>query len=41
MIKKAKDNGVNLMLPVDVEVADDFKADANHKTVSVSEIPPT
>ena len=41
MIKKAKDNGVNLMLPVDVEVADDFKSDANHKTVSVSEIPPT
>ncbi|MBR1553005.1 MAG: phosphoglycerate kinase [Schwartzia sp.] len=35
---KAHANNVKLVLPVDVEVADDFKAEANHKTVKVDRI---
>jgi len=33
MIKKAKDKGVELLLPIDTTVAKDFKADAEHKVV--------
>lgn len=36
---KAKQKGVELLLPTDVVVADAFKADANAKTVSIEEIP--
>ncbi|MGE5660511.1 MAG: phosphoglycerate kinase [Actinomycetota bacterium] len=36
---KAKERGVALLLPTDVVVADNFKADANSKTVSVEAIP--
>lgn len=39
LIKKAKDQGVELVLPVDVVVAPEAKADASAKVVSVSEIP--
>jgi phosphoglycerate kinase len=33
--------GAKLLLPVDVVAADDFAADASHKTVSVGEVPAT
>jgi phosphoglycerate kinase len=36
---KAKENGVEFLLPTDVVVADNFAADANAETVSVEEIP--
>jgi len=36
---KAKEKGVELLLPVDVVVADNFAADANSQTVSVDAIP--
>ena len=36
---KAKESGVQLLLPTDVVVADNFAADANDRTVSVEEIP--
>ncbi|MEM6591977.1 MAG: phosphoglycerate kinase [Cyanobacteria bacterium P01_C01_bin.73] len=36
---KAKEKGVDLLLPTDVVVADNFAADANDKTVSIEEIP--
>jgi phosphoglycerate kinase len=36
---KAKENGVALLLPTDVVVADAFSADANTQTVSIEEIP--
>jgi phosphoglycerate kinase len=36
---KAKEKGVELLLPTDVVVADDFKADAESQTVSVEAIP--
>lgn len=36
---KAKEKGVELLLPTDVVVADAFSADANSKTVSISDIP--
>lgn len=39
MLKKAEDKGVQLLLPVDVVVADAFSNDANTQTVSVDEIP--
>ncbi|QEK11858.1 phosphoglycerate kinase [Crassaminicella thermophila] len=39
LMNKAKEKGVNLLLPVDVVVAEEFKADAAHKTVKVEEIP--
>ncbi|AIQ61954.1 Phosphoglycerate kinase [compost metagenome] len=38
-IEKAKKLGKNFLLPVDVVVADKFGADANTKTVDISEIP--
>ncbi len=38
-IQKAKDNGVNLYLPIDVTVADDFSKDANTKVVKNDAIP--
>lgn len=38
-IQKAKDNGVNLYLPIDVVVADDFSKDANTKVVKNDAIP--
>ncbi len=36
---KAKEKGVNLILPVDTVIADDFKPDADKKTVKSGEIP--
>ncbi|MGK7901741.1 MAG: phosphoglycerate kinase [Hormoscilla sp.] len=36
---KAKEKGVDLLLPTDVVVADNFAADANSQTVSVDAIP--
>ncbi|WP_008311068.1 phosphoglycerate kinase [Leptolyngbya sp. PCC 6406] len=36
---KAKEKGVDLLLPTDVVVADNFAADANAQTVSVESIP--
>ncbi|MFD3262126.1 phosphoglycerate kinase [Paenibacillus lentus] len=38
-IEKAKKLGKNFVLPVDVVVADDFSADANHKVVDIDSIP--
>jgi phosphoglycerate kinase len=38
-MKKAADNGVELLLPVDVVVADDFSREANTRTVNIEEIP--
>lgn len=38
-MQKAKDKGVNFLLPEDVVVADDFSEDANKKEVSIEEIP--
>ena len=35
----AEDNGVEIVLPEDIEVASAFAADAEHKTVPASEIP--
>ena len=39
IIKKAKDNNVNLVLAVDAKIADAFSNDANAKVVKVNEIP--
>ncbi len=39
MEKKARDNGVKLLLPVDVVVADEMSPDAPTQTVSVDDIP--
>ncbi len=36
---KAKEQGVELLLPTDVVVADNFAPDANAKTVSINDIP--
>lgn len=36
---KAKEKGVNLILPVDTVIADDFNKDANKKTVKAGDIP--
>jgi len=38
LMKKAEDNGVNLLLPEDSVVADDFKNDANTKVVNNMDI---
>jgi phosphoglycerate kinase len=38
-IEKSKEKGVNLLIPTDVVVADQFSADANTKVVSVDQIP--
>lgn len=39
LIEKAKEKNVNLMLPVDVVVAKEFKNDTEFKTVSIDDIP--
>ena len=39
MLAKAKERGVELLLPIDVVVADRFAEDADHKTVSADAIP--
>ena len=39
MLAKAKERGVQLLLPIDVVVADRFAEDADHKTVSADAIP--
>jgi len=39
MIKKAKDKGVKLLLPVDIVVAKEFKPDAEHMVVDMDKIP--
>jgi phosphoglycerate kinase len=38
LMQKAQDQNVNLLLPVDVVVAKEFKADAEHETVKVENI---
>lgn len=40
LMDKAREKGTPLLLPVDVVVADDFRADAPHKGVPVEQIPP-
>ena len=39
MLKKAKEKGVKLLLPVDTVIADDFSNDANSRVVKAGEIP--
>ena len=39
LLAKAEEKGVKVFLPPEVVVADKFAADANHKTVSVDEVP--
>jgi phosphoglycerate kinase len=39
LLKKAKNKGVQFYLPTDVIIADEFKSDANSKTVPISDIP--
>jgi 3-phosphoglycerate kinase len=39
LMAKAKEKGVNMLLPVDTVVATEFKEDAEHKTVDATEIP--
>jgi phosphoglycerate kinase len=39
IIEKAKKNNVNLLLPIDTIIADDFNNDANTKIVPINEIP--
>ncbi|MEA4896249.1 MAG: phosphoglycerate kinase [Oscillospiraceae bacterium] len=39
VLRKAKDKGVSLLLPVDVAIGDRFAADCEKKIVSVDEIP--
>lgn len=39
LLAKAEKKGVKVFLPAEVVVADKFAADANHKTVSVDEVP--
>lgn len=36
-LNKAQEKGVEIVLPLDIEIADEFKADANHRTVTVDE----
>lgn len=38
-LQKAKDKGVNFLLPVDVVVTDDFSADANTRIVDIDSMP--
>ncbi|MBM7624210.1 phosphoglycerate kinase [Sporohalobacter salinus] len=38
LLELADEKGVNLVLPIDVVIADDFAADADHKVVAVDEI---
>ena len=39
LLAKAEEKGVKVFLPAEVVVAEKFAADANHKTVSVDEVP--
>lgn len=39
LLEEAEEKGVNLVLPIDVVVADDFSNDANNKVVAIDEIP--
>ncbi|MDQ3974180.1 MAG: phosphoglycerate kinase, partial [Actinomycetota bacterium] len=39
LMDRAEQEGVELLLPVDVVVAEDFEADADHRTVSADEMP--
>ena len=39
LIKQASEKGVNLLLPIDAEVAEEFSAESNHKTVPLNEVP--
>lgn len=39
LMKKAKEKGVEFILPVDVVAANEFDANSEHKTVSIEEIP--
>jgi phosphoglycerate kinase len=39
LVKKAKEKGVNLILPVDTVIADKFSNDAERKTVTAGDIP--
>lgn len=39
ILKEAKENNVNLVLPDDVVIADEFKNDANRKVVDADQIP--
>ena len=40
-MQTARDNGLDLLLPVDVVIADAFSEDANHRIVDVSKTSPT
>ena len=39
LMDKAKSSGVNLLIPTDAVIADDFKNDANIKSCSINQIP--
>lgn len=39
IMKAAKENGCKIILPLDVVIAEEFKADAKHETVDVNNIP--
>ena len=39
LLEEAQGRGVDLVLPSDIVIADAFSADANHKTVSVDDVP--
>ncbi|TDO94508.1 phosphoglycerate kinase [Halanaerobium saccharolyticum] len=39
LMTEAEEKGVEIVLPIDVVIADDFSNDANTKTVSVEEVP--
>lgn len=39
LLKKAKEKGVNIIMPVDTLIADDFSNEANRKVVAKGEIP--
>src|SRR5699024_4809801 len=39
LIDKAKEKNVDLLLPKDVVIAKEFKADADHREVKINEIP--
>jgi phosphoglycerate kinase len=38
-LRKAKDKGVNFLIPVDIVIGDDFSAKANTRVVPINEIP--
>ncbi len=39
LIEQASAKGVNLLLPIDAEVAEEFSTESNHKTVLLNEVP--